>query len=72
MIGKIVAENLLTFYTELYYRVVFCGKSTHKCCANTAQARGKMILISTHYNVYNIIYMYTENCTEKCYLLTNI
>jgi S-adenosylmethionine hydrolase len=30
MVGKIVAENLLTTYTELYYRVVFCGKSrTH-------------------------------------------
>lgn len=26
MIGKIFAENLLTVYTELYYRIVFCGK----------------------------------------------
>ena len=34
MVGKIVTENLLTAYTELYYRVVFCGKSTRKRCAN--------------------------------------
>lgn len=77
MIGKIVAENLLTAYTELYYRVIFCGKSTRKFCVNQrASSRknatekitichGKMILISTHYNVYNIIYVYTENHTEK-------
>lgn len=39
---------------------------------NITICHGKMILISTHYNVYNIIYMYTENHTEKCYLPTNI
>lgn len=33
MVGKIVTENLLTTYTELYYRIVFCGKSMRKRCA---------------------------------------
>nr|DAP96027.1 MAG TPA: hypothetical protein [Caudoviricetes sp.] len=48
--GKIVTENLLTIYTELYYRIVFCGKSTRKCCLNqhassrkTNTCHGKMI-----------------------------
>nr|DAZ82153.1 MAG TPA: hypothetical protein [Caudoviricetes sp.] len=26
MVGKIVTENLLTAYAELYYHVVFCEK----------------------------------------------
>lgn len=41
MIGKIVVENLLTVYTELYYRVVFCGKLTHKLTENLTHATEK-------------------------------
>nr|DAU74198.1 MAG TPA: hypothetical protein [Caudoviricetes sp.] len=41
MVRKIVTENLLTAYTELYYHVIFCGKSTRKRCANTTHAHGK-------------------------------
>nr|DAF70913.1 MAG TPA: hypothetical protein [Caudoviricetes sp.] len=43
MVGKIVAENLLTTYTELYYRVIFCGKILHKLTDNQRAHHGKMI-----------------------------
>lgn len=63
---------IMLFFMEKHYT-----SSRKNATEKIAIRHGKILLIPTHYNVYNIIYvymyiMYAENCTEKnnTYLLT--